>query len=96
MSEARSRACRSAADDYVPSRSSRANWCCGRQYLKAHRAAAGGRRWSRSRFGPYVYHLDRGELRKGEQTVHLTDREREMMRILRLWHTAENRAAQPR
>src|SRR5258706_504106 len=37
-------------------------------------------------FGPYVYHLDRGELRKGEETVHLTDREREMLRILALAH----------
>ncbi|HEY0567603.1 MAG TPA: response regulator transcription factor, partial [Xanthobacteraceae bacterium] len=33
-------------------------------------------------FGPYVYHLDRGELRRGEETVHLTDRERDMLRIL--------------
>ena len=33
-------------------------------------------------FGPYVYHLDRGELRHGEETIHLTDREREMLRIL--------------
>jgi two-component system, OmpR family, phosphate regulon response regulator OmpR len=33
-------------------------------------------------FGPYVYHLERGELRQGEETVHLTDREREMLRIL--------------
>ena len=29
-------------------------------------------------FGPYIYHLDRGELRQGEETIHLTDREREM------------------
>ena len=35
-------------------------------------------------FGPYVYHLDRGELRQDEETVHLTDREREMLRILAL------------
>src|SRR6202035_2458438 len=35
-------------------------------------------------FGPYVYHLDRGELRQGEATVHLTDRERDMLRILAL------------
>jgi two-component system phosphate regulon response regulator OmpR len=35
-------------------------------------------------FGPYVYHLDRGELRRGEETIHLTDREREMLRILAL------------
>ncbi|WJR79606.1 response regulator transcription factor [Bradyrhizobium sp. NP1] len=33
-------------------------------------------------FGPYVFHLDRGELRKGDETIHLTDREREMLRIL--------------
>ena len=34
------------------------------------------------RFGPFVYHLNRGELRKGEQIIRLTDREREMLRIL--------------
>lgn len=33
-------------------------------------------------FGPYVYHLERGELRNGDTTIHLTDREREMLRIL--------------
>ncbi len=33
-------------------------------------------------FGPYVYHLSRGELRQGEEIIHLTDREREMLRIL--------------
>jgi two-component system phosphate regulon response regulator OmpR len=34
------------------------------------------------RFGPFVYHLARGELRKGEQIIRLTDREREMLRVL--------------
>ena len=34
------------------------------------------------RFGPFVYHLARGELRKGDEVVRLTDREREMLRIL--------------
>ena len=34
------------------------------------------------RFGPFVYHLARGELRRGEEIVHLTDREREMLRLL--------------
>jgi two-component system, OmpR family, phosphate regulon response regulator OmpR len=34
------------------------------------------------RFGPFVYHLVRGELRKGEKIIKLTDREREMLRIL--------------
>jgi two-component system phosphate regulon response regulator OmpR len=33
-------------------------------------------------FGPYVYHLERGELRQGEDIIHLTDREREMLRLL--------------
>ena len=35
-------------------------------------------------FGPYVYHLERGELRQGEEAVHLTDRERDMLRVLAL------------
>ncbi len=34
------------------------------------------------RFGPFVYHLARGELRRGEEIIRLTDREREMLRIL--------------
>ena len=34
------------------------------------------------RFGPFVYHLARGELRKGEEVIRLTDREREMLRVL--------------
>jgi two-component system phosphate regulon response regulator OmpR len=33
-------------------------------------------------FGPYVYHLERGELRQGDDVIHLTDRERDMLRIL--------------
>jgi two-component system phosphate regulon response regulator OmpR len=33
-------------------------------------------------FGPFVYHLGRGELRKGDEIVKLTDREREMLRVL--------------
>ncbi len=33
-------------------------------------------------FGPYLYHLDRGELRQGDEIIHLTDREREMLRVL--------------
>ena len=34
------------------------------------------------RFGPFVYHLARGDLRKGEEAIRLTDRERDMLRIL--------------
>ncbi|HYL19874.1 MAG TPA: response regulator transcription factor, partial [Burkholderiales bacterium] len=35
-------------------------------------------------FGPYVYHLERGELRQGEEVIRLTDRERDMLRLLAL------------
>ncbi len=34
------------------------------------------------RFGPFVFHIGRGELRRGDEVIHLTDREREMLRIL--------------
>ncbi len=34
------------------------------------------------RFGGFVFHLARGELRRGEDVVHLTDRERDMLRVL--------------
>ncbi|THD72192.1 MAG: response regulator transcription factor [Bradyrhizobium sp.] len=33
-------------------------------------------------FGPYVFHLARGELRQGDEVIHLTDRERDMLRVL--------------
>jgi len=34
------------------------------------------------RFGPFVFHLVRGELRRGEEVIRLTDRERDMLRVL--------------
>src|SRR5271155_3909481 len=34
------------------------------------------------RFGQFVFHLARGELRLGEDVIRLTDREREMLRVL--------------
>ena len=34
------------------------------------------------RFGHFVFHIGRGELRRGEEIVRLTDRERDMLRIL--------------
>ena len=34
------------------------------------------------RFGDFVFHLARGELKRGEETIHLTDRERDMLRVL--------------
>jgi two-component system phosphate regulon response regulator OmpR len=33
-------------------------------------------------FGPYVFHLQRGELRKGAEPIRLTSRERELLRTL--------------
>jgi two-component system phosphate regulon response regulator OmpR len=34
------------------------------------------------RFGQFVFHLARGELRRGEEVIRRTDREREMLRVL--------------
>jgi two-component system phosphate regulon response regulator OmpR len=34
------------------------------------------------RFGEFVFHLGRGELRRGEEVIRLTDRERDMLRVL--------------
>jgi two-component system phosphate regulon response regulator OmpR len=34
------------------------------------------------RFGEFVFHIARGELRRGEEIVRLTDREREMLTVL--------------
>ncbi|MCA4921734.1 MAG: response regulator [Methylobacterium sp.] len=34
------------------------------------------------RFGPFSYHLARGELRRGEEIVRLSEREREILRLL--------------
>ncbi len=34
------------------------------------------------RFGPFVFHISRGELRRGEDIIHLTDREKDMLRLL--------------
>jgi len=34
------------------------------------------------RFGEFRFHLVRGELKRGEEVVRLTDREREMLRLL--------------
>lgn len=35
-----------------------------------------------ARFGDFIFHLGRGELQRGEDVIHLTDREREMLRLL--------------
>jgi two-component system, OmpR family, phosphate regulon response regulator OmpR len=35
-----------------------------------------------ARFGDFVFHLARGELKRGDEVIHLTDRERDMLRVL--------------
>ena len=35
-----------------------------------------------ARFGEFVFHVGRGELKRGDEVVHLTDREREMLTLL--------------
>ena len=65
-----------------PSRSSRAN--C-RSASPASCAAPSRRRRSAAeslRFGEFVFHIGRAELRKGDEVVRLTDREREMLSVL--------------
>lgn len=34
------------------------------------------------KFGEFIFHVARGELRRGDEVVHLTDRERDMLRVL--------------
>jgi len=34
------------------------------------------------RFGDFLFHIVRGELKRGEEAIHLTDRERDMLRLL--------------
>src|SRR5580704_15826469 len=34
------------------------------------------------KFGEFIFHVARGELRRGEEVVHLTDRERDRLRVL--------------
>jgi len=34
------------------------------------------------RFGPFVFHISRGELRRGDEPIHLTDREKDILRLL--------------
>jgi two-component system phosphate regulon response regulator OmpR len=34
------------------------------------------------RFGEFMFHIARGELRRGDEIVRLTDRERDMLRVL--------------
>ena len=53
-----------------------------RQHPEAHAFRRRRRRSKSVRFGDFVFHLGRGELKRGEEIVHLTDRERDMLRVL--------------
>jgi len=81
--EPASRACRSAADDYVakPFEAARAG-LADRQYPQAHRAAAAVETLEQVAFGPTSTTSTGPNCARGEEIVHLTDREREMLRIL--------------
>jgi len=50
--------------------------------LRRARAAPVAKEQAVVRFGPYTFSLDRGELRAGDELVRLTDREREILRLL--------------
>ncbi len=51
--------------------------------LRRTRAAAVGKpETAVVRFGPFTFSLERGELRAGEEIVRITEREREMLRLL--------------
>ncbi len=51
--------------------------------LRRTRAAAvGGLETAVVRFGPFAFSLERGELRAGDETIRITEREREMLRLL--------------
>jgi two-component system, OmpR family, phosphate regulon response regulator OmpR len=45
-------------------------------------AEGGGPKPEFVKFGPFIYWLDRGELRRGDETVRLTERERDMLGLL--------------
>ena len=48
--------------------------------LKRGEATATGK-INEVRFGPFIFHLDRMELKRGDEPVRLTDRERNLLRI---------------
>ena len=50
--------------------------------LRRARAAPARPDGSALRFGPFVFFMERGELRHGEEIVRLTEREREILRLL--------------
>ncbi len=66
----------------VASRSSRANCRCASPTSSSARSRPPRRRWNRCASGRSSFISARGELRRGEEVIRLTDREREMLRVL--------------
>ena len=71
-------------DDYLPRPMICANWpfawppcCAGRRRARARRASL-----KPASFGDFIFDPDRGELRQGEDVIRITERERDMLRIL--------------
>jgi two-component system, OmpR family, phosphate regulon response regulator OmpR len=50
--------------------------------LRRTRAAAVGSETAVVRFGRFAFSLERGELRAGDEMIRITEREREMLRLL--------------
>jgi two-component system phosphate regulon response regulator OmpR len=80
--ESRIEGLESGADDYVakPFEPRELSLRIGNILKRAQPAAAAPA--ESVRFGKFVFHIGRGELRRGEEVIHLTDREREMLRVL--------------
>ncbi len=53
-----------------------------RQYSQTRAAGARPLQAQTVRFGPFVFQMASGELRRGDETIRLTERECEMLRVL--------------
>ena len=73
-----------ASTTISPNPTSRRSCCCGS--VRSCGEPAAPRRRARTkpalRFGPFVFFAERGELRRGEEVMRLTEREREILRML--------------
>ncbi len=65
-----------------PSPLSRGNCRCASAIFSSAHSPLAAPQIESVRFGDFVFHIARGELRRGEEIVRLTDRERDMLRIL--------------
>jgi two-component system, OmpR family, phosphate regulon response regulator OmpR len=70
------------ADDYVPKPFEPRELSLRIANILKRAQPAPAERPESVRFGAFVFHIAREELRRGDAIVHLTDREREMLRIL--------------